>query len=94
MADREHEGLGLRLKGVCSGRETGVDKQHLLALAPSNKRPKTADKAKEGKEAPRCPLFCTLPAIGFANLSGCGLGRSLAHKLPPALRQQWVSSAS
>ena len=27
----------------CSGRDTGVDEQHLLALAPSNKRPKTAD---------------------------------------------------
>ncbi len=54
-ADNDHMNrwaLGLISEGMCSGRETGVDTQHLLALAPSTKRPKTADQGK-GKDALR-----------------------------------------
>ena len=53
----------------CSGRDTGVDEQHLLALAPTSKRPRTAEKQKDAQRYG--PQF-SIPFARVTSLQGRG----------------------
>ena len=66
----------------CSGRDTGVDEQHLLALAPSNKRAKTAD---AHRHAARPPAYTPLAFM-------CLLCRQMCQSAVELSSMPWVLS--